>query len=501
MNHVLPPDTQAILLLCASFGQNRQTEPQPLTLGEYNSLAGWLRENQKRPADLLHPTCLNLLQSIPVNKLDFYRISALLQRGVMLSLAVEKWTNQGLWILGRSDSQYPKRLKQILQHLAPAILYGIGNIKLLSQGGLAIVGSRDVDAEGLDRTQRVAQACAEQEMQVVSGGARGVDTAAMLSALEAGGTAVGILADSLAKAAVAGKYRAAIKEDRLTLVSACDPNASFNVGNAMGRNKYIYALADRALVINCSVGTGGTWAGAVEALEKIKNVPVFVLDDAVPEGNRQLLKRGAQPLPFPFIPGSSLRGILKKIRDESRSEFGSIAIEASANFSQSADAGENQQQQDLLLEIATTFTEMEVTDSVTSEIVANQSLSNSRSEIVPAKTEVEASAPEETDVASNGTLEDAIPYGISSINAHQQTPTVEFRPKDIYEAVLPLILSNLEQPLDDKSIAELLDIQIGQMRLWLKRAVAEGKAIKTKNPVAYVASQKGTLLSLLDESA
>jgi hypothetical protein len=38
------------------------------------------------------------------------------------------------------------------------------------------------------------------------------------------------------------------------------------------------------------------------------------------------------------------------------------------------------------------------------------------------------------------------------------------------------------------------------MRLWLKRAVAEGKAIKTKNPVAYVAHQKGALLSLLDES-
>jgi predicted Rossmann fold nucleotide-binding protein DprA/Smf involved in DNA uptake len=65
----------------------------------------------------------------------------------------------------------------------------------------------------------------------------------MLSALEAGGTAVGVLADSWAKAAVAGKYRAGIKEGRLTLVSACDPNASFNVGNAMGRNKYIYALA------------------------------------------------------------------------------------------------------------------------------------------------------------------------------------------------------------------------------------------------------------------
>jgi len=196
----------------------------------------------------------------------------------MLSLAVEKWTNQGLWILGRSDSQYPKRLKQILKHLAPAILYGIGNIKLLGQGGLAIVGSRDVDEEGLDRTQRIAQTCAQQEMQVVSGGARGVDTAAMLSALEAGGTAVGVLADSLAKAAVAGKYRTGIKEGRLTLVSACDPNASFNVGNAMGRNKYIYALADRALVSQLFSRYGRHLGGCGGSARKDKRCPGFCAD-------------------------------------------------------------------------------------------------------------------------------------------------------------------------------------------------------------------------------
>lgn len=216
----------------------------------------------------------------------------------MLGLAVEKWTNQGLWVLGRGDSQYPKRLKQRLRHSAPAIIYGIGNIELLSEGGLAVVGSRDVDEEGLGYTQRVAQTCAEQGIQVVSGGARGVDSSAMLAVLEAGGTAVGVLADSLSKAAVAGKYRAGIKEGRLTLVSAFDPGASFNAGNAMGRNKYIYAVADYALVVSSSVGKGGTWAGATEALEKIKDVPVFVrMQGTVPEGNQQLLKKGAKRFP------------------------------------------------------------------------------------------------------------------------------------------------------------------------------------------------------------
>lgn len=312
LTHILPPDTQAILLLCGSFGQNRQIEPQPLTLSEYNSLTDWLRENQMRPADLLESTAKEQLQKITVNKLNPDRLSALLERGMMLSLAVEKWTNQGLWVLGRSDTNYPKRLKQRLRHSAPAILYGVGNIELLSTGGLAILGSRDVDDEILGYTRRVAQNIAVQRMQVISGGARGVDQAAMLAVLDAGGTSVGVLADSLTKAAVNSKYRSSIQEGRLTLVSSYNPEAGFNTGNAMGRNKYIYALADYALVVSSSFGKGGTWAGAMEALSRLQDIPVFVrLDGAVSEGNEQLHNQGAKP--FPAEPwNDSLRELLVK---------------------------------------------------------------------------------------------------------------------------------------------------------------------------------------------
>lgn len=295
--HLLSPDTQAILLLCASFGQDR-SQLQPLTLSEYNLLAGWLVENHMSPRDLLDPTSRDRLAKITLDKLDTDRLRALLERGVMLSLAVEQWTLQGLWILGRGDSQYPKRLKQRLKHSAPPILYGVGNIELLSIGGLAVVGSRDVDEEALGYTHRVVTTGAGIGINVISGGARGVDRAAMQGVLEAGGTAVGVLADSLTKAAVAKNYRTGIKEGRLTLISAYDPNASFNTGNAMGRNKYIYALADHALVISCSEGKGGTWAGALEALKKIKDVPVFVrMQGNVPEGNQQLLFNGAKIFP------------------------------------------------------------------------------------------------------------------------------------------------------------------------------------------------------------
>lgn len=133
--------------------------------------------------------------------------------------------------------------------------------------------------------------CAQQEMQVVSGGAKGVDQVAMLGCLQEGGSAIAVLADSLIKASVSSKYREAIKQGRLTLISPYHPDAGFSVGNAMGRNKYIYGLADYALIISSSVEKGGTWAGAVEALDKIKTIPVLVRNEGdVPSGNLKLLE-------------------------------------------------------------------------------------------------------------------------------------------------------------------------------------------------------------------
>ena len=75
---------------------------------------------------------------------------------------------------------------------------------------------------------------------------------------------------------------------------------------------------------------------------------------------------------------------------------------------------------------------------------------------------------------------------------------VQYRPKDIYEAALPFILQQLEQPKDENSLAKYLDVKVGQMRAWLKRAVKEGKVIKHKKPVTYEVNRDGALLSLLD---
>ena len=110
-NLPLSPDTEAILLLCGRFGSERGEQFAPLSQKEYEALTRWLLERKLRPADLLNADS-NLLAELVQAKLDHAKVSALLRRGTALALAMEKWRRSGLWVLSRSDSAYPKRLKK-----------------------------------------------------------------------------------------------------------------------------------------------------------------------------------------------------------------------------------------------------------------------------------------------------------------------------------------------------------------------------------------------------
>jgi predicted Rossmann fold nucleotide-binding protein DprA/Smf involved in DNA uptake len=213
---------------------------------------------------------------------------------------VERWQTRAIWIISRADAAYPRRFKMRLREDAPPILYGCGNLALLETGGLAVVGSRHVTNALSDYTASIGRQAAHAGRTLISGGARGIDQAAMRGALEAGGKACGVLADSLEKTTMLRENRNLLLHKQLVLISPYDPNAGFNVGNAMQRNKLIYALADASLVVNSDLNKGGTWAGAVEQLDKLKFVPVFVRSVGEPsDGLDALRKKGAFLWPNP----------------------------------------------------------------------------------------------------------------------------------------------------------------------------------------------------------
>ena len=119
----------------------------------------------------------------------------------------------------------------------------------------------------------------------------------MLSALENEGTAIGVVAESLMRAATSAKYRKFLRSRDLALVTPFNPEAGFSVGNAMARNRYIYCLADAAVVVSSKTNRGGTWNGALKGL-KAAWIPLWVnRTESEKSGNASLVQNGARWMP------------------------------------------------------------------------------------------------------------------------------------------------------------------------------------------------------------
>ena len=415
MNDAPSLNTRAILLLTAPLiiGRERRASTKPLAAGEYNRLASRLRDLRRQPADLLGDGAGALIEECRLD-LGAERLDRLLNRGFLLSQAMERWRTRGLWVTSRADTDYPRRLKERLGAQAPPVLYGCGNRENLDSGGLAVVGSRNVDDDLIAYTEGVGQLTAEARRTLVSGGARGIDQAAMRGALDAGGTVACVLADRLERAATHRDHRDALMNDRLALICPYDPAAGFLVGHAMQRNKLIYALADAALVVSAELEKGGTWAGAVEQLDRHRFVSVYVrATGEMGKGLDGLLEHGAKPWPSPDD-AAALCSLL-----DAPSEAGPAPV-----------------------------------------------LREAQSDLAPA--------------------DDAPPARAATPPAVELGPGDGLTPAEKLLAVVEgLLLPYLAEPRTEADIAEALDVQKPQARVWLKRLVDDGRIERLSRPVRY----------------
>ena len=224
------------------------------------------------------------------------RVVALLDRATAMAFELERLGQTGISVLTPFDENYPGPFAERLGAAAPVLLYAAGAVELLGCPGLGVVGSRKVSPEGADVAGAAAERAAKLERALVSGGARGVDQTAMNAASKACGSVIGVLAESLVRKLRSPDIRRAIHEGRTVMCTPYSPEAPFSVGNAMGRNKLIYALSDLTLVIAAEVETGGSWAGAAEALRRrFGRVAVWRGPGEGP-GNAVLAERGALPV-------------------------------------------------------------------------------------------------------------------------------------------------------------------------------------------------------------
>lgn len=456
MTPAMSPNTQAILLLTAPLIAGRDTAaPDLLTPSEYKALARHLREIQRQPADLVSTDADEIIHACRA-VVDESRLRRLLGRGFLLSQVIERWQSRAIWVVSRADSAYPRRLKSRLREDAPAVIYGCGDVGLLESGGLAVVGSRHVDDALVDYTMSVGRLAARAGRTLVSGGAKGIDQAAMRGALEAGGQVCGVLADSLERTVMTREHRNLLLEGQLTLISPYDPNAGFNVGNAMQRNKLIYALANAALVVSSDLNKGGTWTGATEQLEKLRFVPVYVrLTGGVSPGLEALHKKGAIAWPDPSDVES-----LNLVFDASPLASPTSAQGGLAFVSEPASEGDTQ-------------TAMPVgNNNLGSAVDAVQKDDSPTTEARHMPASVEAEAP--------------------PVPVETQEPTnQELRPAQlVFAAVREAMLQLLSSPMKDAEIAAALEVSGPQAKAWLQRLVEEGVVEKRKKPAGYVARQK-----------
>ena len=255
----------------------------------------------------------------------------------------------------------------------------------------------------------------------------------------------------------------------------------------MGRNKYIYSLADYALVVNSAFGEGGTWNGAVEALSKLKDIPVFVkITSPVSEGNQQLYNQGAKPFPSEFETGNLREMLVKDITDFEQIKTEVITEDpAASNVISIPQHLPNISQN--IYEVVLPF----ILNSLQQHKDV-KSLAKSLQVIQEQMNDWLKKATDEGDVKVEKINKPKTVHYFNNIG--QDLPTIS---TDIYEVVLPLILNQLQQPKGEKYLSEALEVRVSQIRLWLTRAKDEGKVKRYEKPVRYEVNQSVNQLSLL----
>lgn len=143
-------------------------------------------------------------------------------------------------------------------------IYYAGDLNLLQSPCVSIVGTRDVSDEGASRARRLARELVNSGVVVVSGLAKGVDTAAHRSAVENGGRTVAVIGTPLNKAYPAenAELQALIYQRHLLLSPFQIGETTFKA-NFPKRNRVMAALSDATVIVEAS-DTSGTLHQAAE---------------------------------------------------------------------------------------------------------------------------------------------------------------------------------------------------------------------------------------------
>ena len=285
-------NAEAILILCSFVGASKQ-KVQPFQPKEWSELALKLKNKNYQPYQLLELKD-DKIKDLELDQSIVERIKQLVDRSSAITFDMNKLERLGIKYVTRANKEYPKILKERLGNSCPPLLYYCGDLKLLADNYIGFVGSREVKKEDIDIDHILIDKCLQKGFGIISGGAKGIDSESTTYCLSKNGCVVEILADSMEKKLKKKEYIEAIRNKKLLCISIAAPEAGFDVGMAMMRNKFIYLFSKGTIVIKTSYNTVGTWAGAVECIKKGYS-PINVVDNGS-EGSKSLIAMKAKAI-------------------------------------------------------------------------------------------------------------------------------------------------------------------------------------------------------------
>lgn len=216
----------------------------------------------------------------------------------MVAKIADEFSAREIEIVALCDESYPAKLQSSLGKTAPPLLFAWGNLSLLRQPMIAICGAREASETGLIAARELAVQLARDQIVVVSGNAKGIDSAAHHGALTGGGATVIVTPLGILNFGFRAESGAHADPHNTLVLSEFPPRVGWHSRNAMIRNRTIAALCNAMIVIEPGPA-GGTLEAGKAALKLRK--PLFVTELPsrmdTPSGAHRLLADGACSLP------------------------------------------------------------------------------------------------------------------------------------------------------------------------------------------------------------
>lgn len=254
---------------------------KPLTVAQLRNLARRVTQGEKISGD--RELTEEDLVKLGYDRSGARRIVTLLSQTQQLSWYVTKGKQKGCVPVTRVSEAYPGRLRLKLGLDAPGCLWAKGDIALLEEKSISLVGSRDLRSDNLRFAREAGIQAARQGFVLISGNARGADRTAQEACLASGGKVICVVADILADHPA---------RENVLYLSEEGFDLPFSAARALSRNRIIHSLSERTLVAQCTYGKGGTWDGTLRNLQKALS-RVFCFADGS-DAVRELCQRGAE---------------------------------------------------------------------------------------------------------------------------------------------------------------------------------------------------------------